>query len=194
MFGLPPIPSWDALHPLIVHFPIALLMAAPLFIVAGLIRKRWMGGMVVSALILMALGTAAAYVAVPSGEAAGKLAERTPQVNAVLERHESLGETTRTVFTILTLIFGVLALGQRRLRRLDRLPGVGLQIAYLALYAAGLAVLANTAHDGGRLVHEFGVRAFMPAAESAPPGDDSPGLVSEHAHGTRHQHHEAELD
>ncbi len=168
MFGLPPMPSWDGLHPLIVHFPIALLMAAPVFIVVGLIRKSWMQSMVLSALILMVLGTVATYVAVPSGEAAGKLAERTPEVNAVLERHESLGETTRTAFTILTLILGVIVVGQRLLRRnLDRLPSVGLHAAFLILYAAGLLVLVNTAHNGGRLVHELGVRALT-APSSGP--------------------------
>ena len=29
---LPPIPSFDGLHPLVVHFPVALLIVAPLFL------------------------------------------------------------------------------------------------------------------------------------------------------------------
>ena len=32
MLQFPAIPSWDALHPLIIHFPIALLLIAPIFI------------------------------------------------------------------------------------------------------------------------------------------------------------------
>ena len=35
MIEFPPIPSWDGLHPLIVHFPIALLLVAPLLVVLG---------------------------------------------------------------------------------------------------------------------------------------------------------------
>ena len=35
MLTLPPIPTWHAIHPLIIHFPIVLLLIAPLFIVIG---------------------------------------------------------------------------------------------------------------------------------------------------------------
>ena len=35
MLQFPAIPSWDALHPLIIHFPIALLLIAPIFIIVG---------------------------------------------------------------------------------------------------------------------------------------------------------------
>ena len=36
MIQLPPIPGWYELHPLVVHFPIALLLIAPLFVLLGL--------------------------------------------------------------------------------------------------------------------------------------------------------------
>ncbi len=42
--SFPPFPSWDGLHPLIVHFPIALLLVAPLFVVLGLARAAALGG------------------------------------------------------------------------------------------------------------------------------------------------------
>ncbi len=45
------------------------------------------------------------YVAVSTGEAAGELAEQTGNVEAMLERHEELAETTRAIFTVLTLVF-----------------------------------------------------------------------------------------
>jgi hypothetical protein len=37
-----------------------------------------------------------------------------------------------------------------------------LPAVFLLLYFAGLFVLANTAYLGGRLVHEFGIRAGAP--------------------------------
>lgn len=39
MLTFPPLPSWQAIHPLVVHFPSALPLIAPLFIETGLARK-----------------------------------------------------------------------------------------------------------------------------------------------------------
>ena len=35
MIEFPPIPSWDGLHPLIIHFPIVLLLVAPVLVLIG---------------------------------------------------------------------------------------------------------------------------------------------------------------
>ena len=165
MFELPPIPAWDGLHPLIVHFPIALLLVAPLFIVLGLFAGGRHRLFMTSALVLMVLGTAASYVAVSTGEAAGKLADRTPEVNLVLQHHEELAERTRLTFTVLTVVFAGLLAGPAVLRRqVARVPTVVLTLLFLGVYSAGAVVLANTAHNGGRLVHELGVRSLMPAS------------------------------
>src|SRR5688572_4784583 len=73
---LPPIPSWDGLHPIIVHFPIALLLIAPILIVLGTIFYKNGRAFMVSAFVLMLIGTIAAFIATATGEAAGELAER----------------------------------------------------------------------------------------------------------------------
>ncbi|HET7748309.1 MAG TPA: DUF2231 domain-containing protein [Terriglobales bacterium] len=163
MIQFPPIPAWDALHPLIVHFPIALLLVAPLFIVIGALLQPEKGRVYLfSALILMALGTTAVFVALETGEAAAKLAERTPEINAVLEHHEQLAETTRIAFSVLTVIFAAIILLPRLLRRSPGwLAGRGLLLLFLVVYGAGTLLLVNTAHNGGRLVHEFGVKAMV---------------------------------
>lgn len=174
MIDFPPIPTWDGLHPLIIHFPVALLMVAPLLVVAALIWRDNRQGLLVAALLLMVLGTAATWVAVSSGEAAGRLAERSPEINAVLEHHEELGETARTVFTVLTGVFAVLLAAPRLFRQMPS-PGVQTAVlaAFLVVWGAGTLVLVNTAHNGGRLVHEFGVRAMM--APSPLPSTTSEG-------------------
>src|SRR5450759_3598419 len=76
LFSLPPLPTWDGLHPLVTHFPIALLLVAPLFVVLGLFRRPSARAFLLAALLLMVLGTTAIFVAVPTGEAAGRLACR----------------------------------------------------------------------------------------------------------------------
>jgi uncharacterized membrane protein len=176
MIALPPIPSWQGLHPLVVHFPIALLLTAPLFIVIGALRKRGGSPFLIAALILMTLGTAGTFLAAATGEAAGRIAERTPEISAVLERHEELAEITRITFSALTAVFAAIVLVPRILpRAAGRVVSMALPLVFLVLYAAGTVVLANTAHNGGRLVHEFGVKAIVasnPVASAAPePGD-----------------------
>jgi uncharacterized membrane protein len=173
MLTLPPLPNWQAIHPLIVHFPIALLLVAPLFMVIGTLRKpdRSFQFMLV-ALILMALGTVGTFIAASSGEAAGELSENLPQAKVVLERHQELAETTEIAFAALTLIFGSILFVPRLLKsQPSRATSTVLPLVFLLFYATGAIMLANTAHQGGRLVHELGVRAQVqpgaPLVESA---------------------------
>jgi uncharacterized membrane protein len=166
MLQLPPVPGWEGLHPLIVHFPIALLFAAPLFVLIGAVLGPRRGRpMLYSALLLMGLGAASIFVAVETGEAAGKLAERTPEINAMIEHHEALAERTRLTFSILTVVFAaILAAPLLRRRSPERVTTTVLPLVFLLAYGAGMILLANTADHGGRLVHELGVHALIPAA------------------------------
>ncbi len=177
MLQFPPIPSWDALHPLIIHFPIALLLMAPIFVVVGAILSPARGRpYLIAAMVLLLAGTASIYVAVQTGEAAGKLAERSPGIDPVLEKHESLAERTQAVFSVLSVIFVALVAVPWFVKRADtRLTTTVLPLAFLVLYGAGALLLINTAHNGGRLVHEFGVRAMV----SPTPVDTNAALPTE---------------
>jgi uncharacterized membrane protein len=172
MNQFPPIPSWDALHPLVIHFPIALLLVVPFLIVVGALRPPERGQTTLYvALALMIAGTLGTFLAVASGEAAGRIAERTPQIDAVLERHEELAEATRITFSVLTVVFAAILLIPAILKKTsNRLVSTVLPLAFLVFYGGGILLLTNTAHNGGRLVHEFGVRAavkpsLVPAGE-----------------------------
>ena len=170
MIQLPPIPGWYELHPLVVHFPIALLLIAPLFVLLGL--PTWSPksrAFLLSAWILMALGTASVFMALQTGKAAEKPAGEAPQVKQVLEQHEELAQTTGVLFLVLIIVFTALLLVPHMLRpELSRTLTTALLLAFLVLSGTGALFLANTAHQGGRLVHEQGVRALVaPSGQTA---------------------------
>lgn len=169
MFEFLPIPTWDSLHPLVVHMPIGLLLVAPVFVLLGALLPPARGKpYLIAAWVLMLLGTVSTFVAIETGEAAARLADRTPAINAVLEHHEQLAEQTRMIFSILTLAFTVVLAAPKLLRKKwDRIYSTVLPLIILCAYAAGMAMLANTGHNGARLVHEFGVHALV--QPSAPP-------------------------
>ncbi len=158
----PPIPAWDGMHPLVVHFPVALLLVAPLLVLLGLIFFKNRVPYWVSAWALMVLGTIGAFVAVSTGEAGAQLVDRTPEISKTLEQHQNLAETTRTVFTILTAVFAALLFAPIVNRKefgkaIVRIVGAVFLIGYLG----GMLLLVNTAHAGGTMVHEYGVRAML---------------------------------
>ncbi len=165
-----PIPSWDAAHPMIVHFPIALLAVAPVLLLIGLVvraHRPWMA----AGLVVMAAGTLGAWLAAASGGAAAELAEQVPGVQGLLEQHEEMAENVRTVFTVLTLAFAALLILPWALRREPARPvRLAVHGGLLVLYAAAFVYLANAAHQGARLVHEMGVHAQIAARSSATPG------------------------
>jgi uncharacterized membrane protein len=165
----PTIPSWYELHPLVIHFPIALLLVAPLFIIAGILMNRQKGRpYLVAALWLMILGTVGTVLAVLSGEAAAEIAHRTAGMPAVLELHQELAELTRDIFGLLTVIFAAILYLPRLLKKeMTTVSARILPLAFLLFYGAGTVVLVNTAHNGGRLVHEFGIHAVLAPTNEA---------------------------
>lgn len=169
MQTIPPVPDWTELHPLIIHFPIALLLVAPLFIIAGIIMNPQKGRpYMVAALVLMVLGAVGTVMAVLTGEAAAEVAHRTSGAAAVLERHQELAETTRDIFALLSVIFAAILFVPNILKReMTTATARILPLAFLLFYCAGTVVLVNTAHNGGRLVHEFGVRSMLAPTNEA---------------------------
>lgn len=161
MLNLPHVPSWNGLHPLIVHFPIALLFVAPFFVILGILIGPLKGRpYLVSALILMALGTGSILLAVETGEAASQIVSSTSTVRTMLRQHRDLAETTEILFVLLTLVLVALLYVPKLLRReLGQSVNVALLVVYLLFYTTGVLFLVNTAHRGARLVHQFGVKA-----------------------------------
>ncbi len=174
MLTLPPIPNWQAIHPLLVHFPIALLLVAPLFVMAGAILREPTRAFsfMLAALVLMVLGTVSTFITASSGKAAGL--ENLPSARRVLELHQELAETAELAFAALTLIFACIVFVPRWLNA-EPTPATStwLPLLFLLFYATGILTLANAAHQGGRLVHEFGIRANLQTGAAATNSDKS---------------------
>jgi uncharacterized membrane protein len=160
---LPPWPGWDGLHPLVIHFPIALLLVSPLFVLLAMILPKHGGAFSASALALLVLGTGAAFIAIETGEAAAELATRSEAINAAIESHATLAETARNVFAALTALYVVILALPRFVKALSTRTAVLVtRTVFLGLLLAGNLVLAGAAHRGGLLVHKHGVHAMLP--------------------------------
>jgi len=149
----------ESVHPLLVHFPIALLLTAFVLDLLALGLKRPALHRV--ALWNLGLGTLGAGAAVWSGYEAAEIAKHTFEIHQIMELHRKLG--------IATLILGVLVVAWRLWKR-DQL-GIRARAATLVLMLTIAGTLGYGAHLGGRLVYEFGVGgpfgAHEPTAEPA---------------------------
>jgi len=177
---LPPIPPWEGAHPIVVHFPIALLLVAPVLVVLSLLVPKLRRGIALSALAVMALGAAGASLAVATGEATSEVVEETPEGKAslgLISRHEEAAETARVLFLVLTAAYGALVIVPVvRKKEFPRGADLALHAVFLAFYGASCLQLANVGHLGARIVHERGVRAPMGAPEGgADPAGDGGG-------------------
>lgn len=164
---LPPIPPWEGAHPIVVHFPLGLLLAAPVLVVLSLLVPKLRRGIALSALAVMAMGAAGATLAVASGEATAEAVEHTPEGRAagdLLHEHEEAAETARMVFLVLTAAFGAIVIVPvARGKEFPRGADLAVHGAFLLFYGVACLHLAHVGHLGGRLVHEKGVHAPMGA-------------------------------
>lgn len=135
----------ESLHPLIVHFPIALLLSALTLDGLALVLKRPSLHQV--ALWNLCLGTLGAAAAVLTGLNAEDVAKHSFEIWQIMERHKRLGITTLTLAAATTAL---------RLWKRNRLSP-RLRLATMALMLVMASTLAVGAYLGGRLVYELGV-------------------------------------
>ncbi len=159
LLSLAGIPGWSHLHPMVVHFPVALLMVAPLFVLGGVfLEGKKARPYFLSGLLLMLLGTCGSFLAGATGDAASEAGNNTPAIKAVLEQHEELAEMTQIMFGVLTAVFAGFMFVPGLFRKELSWPVMRtVVVLFLVVYLGGMGVLANTAHQGGRLVHELGI-------------------------------------
>lgn len=132
------------IHPMLVHFPIALLTAAVFF---DLLGGKWRPeDCRTASLYTLVLGFAGAGVSVISGGLAEDAAERSGVPEQAIELHEVLGFATFWIFA-----------GLLGLRLATGLGWIGEQrMAALALGIGGVVVMLAASYYGGSLVYDYG--------------------------------------
>ena len=139
------------IHPIIVHFPIALLCVSVAF---DILARRWPGsGLRDTSFYCLLAGALGAALAVVTGGMEEELAERAGAPESVLELHESLGTVTLIVFVALLGLR--LAMQRGWIKDIPPLT--------LGLGVIGVVLLALTGYWGGELVYVYGigVKAMM---------------------------------
>ena len=172
----PPIPPWDGAHPILVHLPLGALPVAGLLALCAMLsvksRRAWAG----ATFLALAFGTLGTVLAAMSGEATEQAVEIPAAADRVFSEHEHLAEFTRNMFLVTSggyvLVLGCALIWKERFKRG---MWIGAHIVFLGLFGYAFLNLANTGHLGGRLVHQYGVRAPIgaePDAANAPPAAD----------------------
>jgi uncharacterized membrane protein len=140
---MPGVGHLQNVHPLFVHYPIALLAAATLFYVVAWVARseRW----AFTAYVTLLFGTAGGALAIATGLYAGGGVMVSRSVRAaLLERHEALMLTTGCLALAASIWATIQRPFPRRLRPL-----------FIALLFAMIGVLFKGADDGGRMVYDY---------------------------------------
>jgi len=137
------------LHPVIVHFPVALSWVALVCASIWLFRDKqvWLR----NTIYLECAAVIGAFFAVRTGEAMKEQSEGVPMVDQFVEYHESMGE--RSMWLLLVTI-GVLLAGQWYTGRDMNRAGSAVPIRIVGfLFVLAVALLIGvTSHSGGIMV------------------------------------------
>lgn len=160
--ALPSLPPWEGAHVLVVHFPIALLLIAPVFVLLAMIFPVWARWASWAALLLLILGTVGAFLAVTTGQAASAAVQGSEEMLDTLALHESLGQWTRNVFIVLAAVYAPFVLLPIVFREfVTRQYLMPVNFVFLMVLGVASMLVANTAELGYKLVHQFGVKAVL---------------------------------
>ncbi|HSD64248.1 MAG TPA: DUF2231 domain-containing protein [Ignavibacteriaceae bacterium] len=140
---------FDYIHPMIVHFPIALLIVGLLADFIGLIsKKEFFSNAGFYLLILGTLGVVAAFI---TGQSAGEGVTETGSLKLALENHEDAAQLSIWLMSAAALVRIMFV-------AIKKYSGVLKWIAF-ALFLIGVLSIARTGYFGGELVfkHAAGV-------------------------------------
>ncbi len=138
------------LHPIMVHFPIALILTAcAAELVGAFTRRPFFTKAALLLLVVGALGAVAAYI---TGDAAGDGVEKAGALKSALEAHEDAATFTLWVIIGIALVRSFLAY--------RKLIGGWLRWGVVVMLLVGVAAIGRTGYLGGELVfkHAAGVQ------------------------------------
>lgn len=146
------IPDWAPnIHPLIIHFPIALLLVAVFIDTVSIwFHRTWLYK---SALMMYLFGTLAAITAYITGRIAADSVNPPFNAELTMSKHSDMALYTVLFFSIYTILRLIL---QKKIDPENKF----LRLAALAVALAGIFLLIGTADLGGKLVFKYGVGQF----------------------------------
>jgi uncharacterized membrane protein len=136
-----------ALHPLVVHFTIVLVIIGVAFRLVSLLGRPAFAAPAATTLLLLA--AASSVVSVRSGTAAHGPVERAPGSRPPVMEHEEWGERTQ----IILLVLGAIELAGLALRTSPKARLVHVLSAVVGL--AGVYAVYETGEHGGELVYAY---------------------------------------
>ena len=142
----------DPLHPAVVHFPIVLMLIAPLVTAYVLWRLRGAESRTKTWFIVPVLLAAVAvsgFVAQQSGEQGEEVAEEFVE-HDVIERHEEQGKQF-VWFALATVVVAAAAFASGSV-------GWSLRMLTLVMTIVGAILVTRTGHSGGTMVYDHMVR------------------------------------
>ena len=157
------ITSLPNLHPALVHFPVALLLAALGFDIACLFLRRqvWIDRAAAALYALGALGASAAYLA--GRQAADSVGNVSPTAEVLMVEHSDWAFLTLLVFSGIGLLRIGLSWWEIN-QSVIRVTPLRLIILFAAI--GGQWLLFGTAERGGALVYRYGVAVAFPKNQS----------------------------
>ena len=153
MAQLPEFLRTETWHPLVVHFPIVLLLTATLCKLIFVFSKRevWdIGGS-----YLLYIGAIATWVAVYTGGMADAVVVRKLCDPIVLENHENLAK-------ILSVLFTAASVFDFFWRFLPKFKIMIVQILIVVVMISGTVVLTFAGHLGASLVYQQAAGVYVP--------------------------------
>ncbi|MFQ5570490.1 MAG: DUF2231 domain-containing protein [Rhodothermales bacterium] len=144
------IPDWAPnIHPLLVHFPIALLFAAVLLDLAALLFREH-EGLRVSTVVVYVMGALGALASYLTGKHAGDSLMLPAEANTVLTDHADWAAWT-------VWFFGIYALVRLGALWKNREGKLAVRVPLWLIGAGGLFLVVETAEHGAQMVFEYGV-------------------------------------
>ncbi len=162
MESLPGMWRTELWHPLSVHFPIALLIFATLFLTAARLISSYKSYLLFTGRLLLVFGVPLVWWAVYSGTLADSVVGRYVCDPTVLEDHERFAYITAYLFTA-----GLLAeflLTAKRLISSEKIKKL-LSVISLVLLVSGSATLGYVGHLGAKLVYQQGAGVHHPSED-----------------------------
>lgn len=149
-------------HPLLVHFPIALLWVGTIFLLLHFVfaKRKRAGFLLPAGRTLLWSGAALAWIAVYTGELAENVVNRVVCDPTATHEHGDQGEWTAWIFTGAALFEAIRAGFEAKSREIRWLAPFVLLLALI-----GSVSLLRTGHSGASLVYQQGAAVYHPTPE-----------------------------